>query len=136
MNQGSMHHAEFRSYFEAKLDEMEDASLDVVHSSATLRRKYLSKLNKDLRGAVLGKMWPLDGMESASRKPNTWEEVAQAVELELEGRADAKAPLEAINVASDGVGAPGAFKCRHCGRGGHRTGRRSRNPASPPLAPP
>ena len=104
LKQGNSTHAEFRALFGEKLDEVEDAKMDLVESEATIRRKYLSKLNLDLRATVLSKTWPLGGEERPSRRPTTWVEVATAVELELESRADSRAPAETLHRLHDAAG--------------------------------
>ena len=72
-------HAQFRVKFESALVDMGEASMDVP-SPETLYRKYISKISSDLRDAVLGKLWVLDGDDCPSRKPKTWEEVADCCE--------------------------------------------------------
>ena len=74
---------------------------------------------------MLSKVWPLDGEERPSRKPSIWEEVAQAVDMELGSRADARACTDSINAIGDGsapacstLGTPTAT-CKHCKRTGH-----------------
>ena len=90
-----------------------------------LWRVYLSKLNMGLRSTVLSKVWQLDGEDRLPRKPETWEEVAFAVELELSSRADAKAPNEGKGdslralVPTEGGAPEGSSLCKHCQRTGH-----------------
>ena len=88
-----------------------------------LRRKYLSKLSPELRSTVLSKVWMLDGEERPARKPNSWEEAARAVEIEMESRADARAPTDSINACGDGEPALGraTARCNFCQRTGHQT---------------
>ena len=123
-------HVEFRSLFEEKLEELEDAEMGLASDKETLKRKYLSKLQPDLRRAVLGQLWPLDGEEHQTRRPRTWEEVAEAVEMELEHRVDTNAPTDAVNAlggshvlpgqgCGDGSDVQGSSKCSHCQRPGH-----------------
>ena len=86
----------------------------------------MSKLTPDLRRAVLGQSWPLGREGTPLRKPSTWEEVAEAVELELESRADARAPQDQVHAVGqeeplvDGLnnGVP-TQKCKYCQRTGH-----------------
>ena len=65
-----------------------------------------------------------------ARKPQSWEEVAQCVEWELQSRADARAPQqkeygherqfpvdEQMNAGAEGAVSP--MLCRHCGKPGH-----------------
>ena len=91
-----------------------------------MKGKYLSKINMEMRLCILSKVWPLDGEGKPPRKPDTWEEVAECVELELESRADAKAPqtpvdtLKPLEDAAQGEAAANQ-KCRYCKRTGHQT---------------
>ena len=55
---GKLSHAEFRSLFEEKLEETEDAGLSIADSPDTLKRKCLSKLPRDFRRAVLSQLRP------------------------------------------------------------------------------
>ncbi len=128
LSMARMTHVEFRSLWEEKLDEMEDAEIMELSLPSTvkmLHRKYLSKLTDELRSTVLSKVWPLDGEQMPSRKPATWEEVAQAVDYEIGSRADAKAPKDTINVFGEAergtAGGAAAARCKDCGRGGHLT---------------
>ena len=75
LRMGRWSHAEFKVKFEALL-------LDFQEEKVGTYRKY----------AVLGKLWILDSEDAPSRKPRTWEEVADCVEQELESRIDAKVP--------------------------------------------
>ena len=93
----NMTHVEVIAQFEAKLDELEDAGMyleDEHQNIKHMRRKYLSKMTDDLRSAVLNKSWELDGEGTQARKPTTWYEVADALEIELSSRADVKAPKD------------------------------------------
>ena len=76
----------------------------MVLDPGTLRRQYLSKLSDDLRQAVLNKMWSLDGENAIPRKPKTWEEVSEVVDVELSTRADTKAPREMLAWNREGGG--------------------------------
>ena len=87
LEQGGMSHADFRALFEAKLQDMEEAHLDMP-TSAALYRKYLQKLNPDLRTRVLQKEWKVDGPDKSARNPKTHRDLAIAVGLCLEEKAD------------------------------------------------
>ena len=90
LSMGALPHGKFRVMWEDKLEDMEEANMDKP-APATLYRKYLGKLPIDLRTAVLGRTWPLDGPDQPHRMCETWEDLADAVELELEKRFDARA---------------------------------------------
>ena len=75
---------------------------EMVLDPATPRREYISKLHFDFRRDVLNQGWPLDGEDKPARRPATWEEVSEAVDMELEQRADAHAPQDSVNA----LGAP------------------------------
>ena len=105
---------------------MEDAEIEM--NRQTLYRKYLAKLNDDLRSTVMSNAWPLDGPDKAYRKAKSWEEVAEAVELELESRADAKAPKDSLLMVGPLTRSPGGgsqppglgkYRCHRCKLGGH-----------------
>ena len=64
LTMGRSSHTEFRSLWEEKLDEMEEAGLVVMTEASVgprLYRKYLTKISAELRSTVLTKVWPLDG---------------------------------------------------------------------------
>ncbi len=67
-------------------------------------RKYLNKLTDDLRSAVSSKVWNLDGADKPARKYLIWEECAQYVEMELDQRADSRAPKENLHAWTDVIG--------------------------------
>ena len=56
LEQGGMSHADFRALFESKLQDMDDSEMDKF-TPATLYRKYLIKLNSELRTRVMSKEW-------------------------------------------------------------------------------
>ena len=125
---GRSSHTEFRAAWEEKLDELEEAGVVVMTEASWPRRlyhQYLAKLTAELRQTVLSKVWPLDGEDKPSRKPSIWEEVAQAVDMELGSRADARAPTESINAMGDGsipassTQATPTAQSKHCKRPGH-----------------
>ena len=89
LSMGRLPHSAFRAEWEYCLDELEDAGVDSM-SEDTLYRRYLRKLPNELRSAVLKQVFPLDEA-GPPRKPRTWEEMADCVEMELETRADTKA---------------------------------------------
>ena len=124
MSKGSTH-AEFRSLWEEKLEEVVRHQVIVLSDSTSeekLHRYYHSKVTNELRHTVMGKLWILDGKDSPPRKTRTWEEVAEAIDRELSIRADARAPQDAINQLSDSgalaLGRPTQI-CKHCNRSGH-----------------
>ena len=84
-----------------------------------LYRQYLSKVTDDLRQAVLSKTWLLDGEEAPARKPATWEEVADAIDFELESRADAKAPKDMLRGTTE---TGGGYEPQRTGVGGQQKG--------------
>ena len=87
LEQGGMSHADFRALFESKLQDMQESSMDMP-TTATLYRRYLIKLNPELRTKVLSKEWKIDGEENPPRMPCTYRDVARAVGLLLEEMAD------------------------------------------------
>ena len=118
LSMGARSHAEFRAQSELKLDEMEDAGM--ASDSPALRRQYLSKLTDDLRQAVLDKLRPLDGEHALPRKPSTWEEVSDAIDLELSTRADTKAPTEMLAWSDEHRGTAGSPPAKSGGGKGCR----------------
>ena len=88
--QGGMSHANFRVLWETKLQDMEEANMDMP-TADTLYRKYLAKIAPDLRSRVLSKEWKLDGEDQPVRAVKTFTDVARAVSLLLEERADIRA---------------------------------------------
>ena len=112
VTQGRSTHAEFRAKWESILDDMSDAGMALAQPSAAedLRRIYLRKLTPDLRKAVMDKPsgWPLDGEGHPSRVPRTWEEVAEAVELELMTRTDIRTHSERYSAVGEGNPTGGA----------------------------
>ena len=75
--------------WEEKLDDMEAAELQRLDQE-TLYRRYLGKLPQELKVAVTSRVWPLDGDDQPARKCRTWEDVAAAVDAELETRIDTR----------------------------------------------
>ena len=73
----------------------------------TLYRKYLTKINPELRVRVLSKEWKIDGDVKPARMPTTHKEIARAVGLLLEEKADIHAtglgsPYDALMMVSGG----------------------------------
>ncbi len=68
-----------------------------------LMRKYLAKINDDLRKEVYRNDWPLDGDDPATglprpkRRPTTWEEIADCCDMELETRLEIAAPKDLVH---------------------------------------
>eukprot|EP00973_Karenia_brevis_P034489 4756632-Karenia_brevis.AAC.1 len=86
--QGRMSHADFRALFDARLQDMEDCPDYDMPTGAELFRKYLTKLNPDLRAGVQAKDWRVDGEDKPPRAPKTYLELARAVGMLLEEKAD------------------------------------------------
>ena len=83
VHMGRLHHATFRTEWEHLLDEMEDAGVD-MRTESTLFRRYLSKLAPESRSIFLSSSYVLDGDDKPPRKPNTFEEVAGCIKIELD----------------------------------------------------
>jgi hypothetical protein len=66
---------------------MEDSEMDMP-TEQTLHRKYLVKIKPELRIRVLSKEWEINGEARPPRMPTTHREIAQAVGLLLEEKAD------------------------------------------------
>ena len=109
LTMGGRPHAEFRSLFEQKIDEMEE--FECLVSPAALCRAYLTKITPDLRQAVMYREWPLDPGDgdkaSMHRAPVTWQEVARCCVLVLEKRMDIKAPHDSLCMINDQDNLPG-----------------------------
>ena len=73
-----------------------------------------------MRSAILSRVFPLEA-DTQPRKPETWEEVAEFVEIELETRADARV----ISPESAHAVMPGSkgyvLTCGYCKRHDHRS---------------
>ena len=103
---GNKPHAEFQAQFEVKLDALENAGLYDPMSTMCIRkmfRLYISKIPQEFRAAVLSRQHQLDGPNDPLRKPETWREVAECVEVELSSRADIRAPKETMHALDDGI---------------------------------
>ena len=94
LEQGGLSHADFRALWESKLQDMEEAEMDMPTEN-TLFRKYLTKLHPEIRTRVLQKEWKLDGDDNPARAPKTYQDVAKAVGLLLEDKADIHAADQA-----------------------------------------
>ena len=94
LEMGRLPHSAFLTEWERLLIAMDDAGISLPDEN-TLFRRYLQKLVPDLRSTLLAKGWVLD--KGPPRKPKTWQECAECVAQELEGRADAKPPREVVN---------------------------------------
>ena len=133
LSMGRTSHSEFHSKWEEVVEEMEAAGMSDDLGTTTLRREYLAKLTQELRDAVMSKeLHLIDGPESPPRKPTTWQEIAEAVELVLENRADSRAPTvtgDHVRTLQGGrQGTPagagmtsvqGTRLCKYCNRSGH-----------------
>jgi hypothetical protein len=115
---GKLSHSAFRAEWEYYLEEFGDAELDLP-SKDTLYRRYLRKITPELRSAVLKQVWQLEP-DGNPRKPETWEEVAECVEMELESRADARAPQDSLHAMGE-ASAASVLTCSYCSRHDHHT---------------
>ena len=82
LGMGRLSHSAFRAEWEAQLEELEEAGVDRL-SEDCLKWKCLRKLTPELRGAVMRNVYPLDD-GGPPRRPDTWKEIADCVEMELE----------------------------------------------------
>ena len=87
LQQGGMSHADFRAAWTELIQSMKEAKMDVP-SEETLHRKYLMKLNPELRVSVLSKDWKIDGEDKPQRRPVTTEDLRKAVGHYLKEKAD------------------------------------------------
>ena len=88
-----------------------------------LFRRYLSKLPLDLKNAAMSHSWPLDGEDNPHRKCKTWQDVADAVDMELDTRLDTRALLAhpgSVYAVHEGGGGETVQVCQHC-QGTHHT---------------
>jgi len=128
LEQGGMSHADFRALFESKLQDMEESDMDRM-TPDTLYRKYLTKLNAELRTRIMSKEWKVDGHDKPAKAPKTYHEIAKAVGLCLGEVADIHATgharhdsLMAIDgslptpqkFTSGGGGGQRALTCGYC----------------------
>ena len=68
-------------------------------------------MTNEMRLTVMARSWPSDGEEKTERKCASWEDVADAVNIVLEYRTDAKAPAD--NIFSFEDDSPGSGKGRN-----------------------
>jgi hypothetical protein len=128
IEQGGLSHSDFRALFESKLQDMEESLMDMP-TVTTLYRNYLVKLNPELRQRVLSKDFKIDGPESPPRPPTTYKEIALAIGLLLEEKADIHATGQGhydslMNIDGTGMVLPkasmggqkkgGQLQCAHC----------------------
>jgi hypothetical protein len=129
LEQASMSHANFRVAWEAKLQDMEEAEMDMP-TEHTLYRRYLQKINPEYRVKVLSREWKLDGEDKPARMPKTYQEVSTAISMLLEERADIQAvgtnAYDSLNSLDSGPtggksgsrggkpGGKGDLVCSHC----------------------
>ena len=106
LHQGGLSHADFRTLWDSKLQDMEVSGMDMP-TDETLYRKYLTKLNGELRARVLSKEWKIDGPDSVPRPATTHKDVAVAVGLGLEERADIYATSAAAGDSLYGIDSGG-----------------------------
>ena len=82
--------------------------------------RYSGKLPQQLKTAVTSRVWALDADDMPARKCKTWEDIADAVDMELETRVDTRCignragDLYAVNEGA-GDGADVSPVCKHCG---------------------
>ena len=108
LEQGGMGHADFRALWESNLQDMEESGMDMP-TSTTLYRKYLTKLNAELRVGLLSKEWKVDGPECPPRPLQTHHDVAVAAGLWLEEKADIHATGDAAADTFMVIGGKGAI---------------------------
>ena len=60
---------------------------------STLFSRYLSKLPLDPKNVAMSRSWPLDGPDEPQRKCKMWQDVADAVDMELDTRLGTRALL-------------------------------------------
>ena len=106
--QGLMTHADFRALWDSKLQDMEESGMDMPTAS-TLYRKYLGKIQPELRTRIMAKEWKIDGPDTPARNPQTHQDIAMAAGLCLEERADihAAGSLQDGFMMFEGQGGPG-----------------------------
>ena len=114
LEMGRLPHSMFLVEWERLLIALVDADI-VLPDPATLFRRYMQKLTTELRSALMSRTWVLD--KGPPRRPETWEECAECVAQELEGRADSKAPREMVNAIAVGS----MLTCQYCRRHDHHT---------------
>ena len=130
LEQGGMSHADFRALFEGKLQDMEESQMDMP-TAQTLYRRYMQKLSPELRHGVQSKEWKIDGEDHPPRRPVTHRDIARAVGLYQEEKAD----ILATGTRSDtlmlvehrpqpqlrqgGQSGGGAKQCGYCHRADH-----------------
>ena len=80
LEMGRLPHSAFLAEWERFLLELEEAGV-TISDADTLFRRYLQKLSGDLRSIILTRTWLLgpEGVNSAPRKPVTWEECIERV---------------------------------------------------------
>ena len=88
LQMGAMSHADFRALFEAKLQDMEECEGYDMPTEHALYRAYLGKIPGELRAVTISKDWKLDGKHQSARPAKSWRDVAKAVSMHLEERAD------------------------------------------------
>ena len=113
---GKLSHSAFRAEWEYYLEEFDNARMELP-SHNSLYRRYLRKITPELRSAVLKQAWQL-GPGGSPRKPLTWEEVAECVEIKLETRADARAPQDSFRAVGE-VPRSAVGTCSYCSRHDH-----------------
>lgn len=134
LEQGGLSHADFRALFDSKIQDMEEACMDMP-SIHTLFRKYLQKLNPELRGKIQSKDYKIDGPELPPRAPKTYQDLGLAVIHALEEKMDISASsnvhydsVSLIDSRGDMIGG-GSGKTA----GGKGGGKRSKGPKVPEV---
>ena len=131
LQQGGMSHADFRAVWTQTIQDMKGAQMDLP-SEKTLYRKYLMKLNPELRKNVISKDWKIDGKGKPQRAPETALDLQKAVGLFLEEKADIHAAgqnnqdsLMSLDGSMPGFSSPGGAgqkgggECHYCNMVGH-----------------
>ncbi len=115
LEMGRLPHSALLTEWERLLIATDDAGISLPDAK-TLFRRYMQKLVPDLRSTLLAKGWVLD--EGPPRQPKTWQECAECMAQELEGRADAKPPREIVNAIQ--VGSVQMYWQSRCAQQGRR----------------
>ena len=120
LSMGNMKHGEFRVKFEACLIGFRKEGMMQYLNAELLHRKYLEKLPGELRKRIMQGQWHLDGEDSPARKTRSWEEVAQALQIDSESNWEVKALGETVRMTGEGgMAQKGLQKCKHCQYAGH-----------------
>ena len=83
---GDMNYVWYKAKWEEALRQRKRAG--VILEVEKYKRDFLNKMNLQLKMHVESRAWPIDGKGKPDREPETWEEVAKAVDLALQKRSD------------------------------------------------